>query len=101
MQNVLDNAVSYADDCGHIRMTLRENGDGVVAEFANSGSQIAPEALPRIFDRFWRGDAARTASGVHCGLGLSLTKRLMDLLGGEISVESTVGGEFIVKLGIR
>jgi signal transduction histidine kinase len=67
-------------------------------EIANSGSRIAAEDATRLFDRFWRGDAARTEAGLNCGLGLSISKRLVTLLGGEIQIRSAADGKFVVSL---
>jgi two-component system sensor histidine kinase QseC len=79
--------------------SVRPAGDfAAEIEVANTGSEIDAADGAHVFERFWRGDAARTDAGLHCGLGLSLTRRLMTLLGGEISVQTTRGGEFVVKL---
>jgi signal transduction histidine kinase len=58
---------------------------------------VTPESIPRVFDRFWRGDESRSSSGVHIGLGLSLVKKVADVLGGAVEVASE-GGEFQVTL---
>lgn len=100
LRNVMDNAVSYVDPGGKIRISLHEKGQSAVVEVANTGSQISAEDAPRLFERFWRGDVSRTETERHCGLGLSLCKRLMTLLGGTIAVETTKGGEFVVRLAI-
>jgi signal transduction histidine kinase len=52
----------------------------------------------RVFDRFWSGDAARAGVGTHCGLGLALAQRVMELLGHEICVATEAGGWFRVRL---
>jgi heavy metal sensor kinase len=100
LQNLLDNAVSYVNQGGEIRISVARDARGPMIEIANTGSQISSEDAPRLFERFWRGDAARTDAGLHCGLGLSLSKRLIALLGGEISIQNTSGGEFVVRLQI-
>jgi two-component system sensor histidine kinase QseC len=95
-QNLFDNAVSYVDDGGMIRVVV----DAEAVEISNSGSKIGSEELPHLFERFWRGDQARTDTGVHCGLGLSLCRRLMELLGGQIGVNAVQGGSFVVRCTI-
>jgi signal transduction histidine kinase len=100
IQNVLDNAVSYVDPGGQIRIAVHRRGNDAIAEIANSGSQIATEDASRLFERFWRGDVARTDAGAHCGLGLSLCQRLMNLLGGQIAVETAKGGQFVLRIHI-
>jgi len=65
---------------------------------SNSGSALTERQAPHAFERFWRGDAARSGTGVHCGLGLALCERLMGLLGGSIGATSTQGGDFTVTV---
>jgi len=98
LQNILGNAVAYADDGGQIWVdTILADG---CVEFAvtNSGSAVAEQDVARVFDRFWRGDASRRCSGQHCGLGLSLCKVLVELLGGSIEAFSSPGETFRVTV---
>lgn len=98
LQNLFDNAVSYANEGGTIRVNIEGDGTGTRLRISNTGSQVAAEQVQHLFERFWRGDAARTETGLHCGLGLSLCQRLIDLLGGKIMVESQAGGAFVVTV---
>lgn len=102
---LLDNACKYADAGSVVRVSLeavppdRRNAPaGVRLAVANAGETIAPEDLPRLFDRFYRADAARTSQAGH-GLGLSIAKALVEAAGGTISAQSE-GGEttFFVEL---
>jgi hypothetical protein len=52
----------------------------------NTGNKLAPTEIPAAFDRFWRGDASRSQTGDHFGLGLPLAKKLLAVLGGQIDV---------------
>ncbi len=52
---------------------------------ANSGCRLNAADAPRVFDRFWRGDAARSETGLRCGVGLSLCRKIIELLGGSVS----------------
>ena len=97
LNNLFDNAVTYADPGGRITIALRREGRGVELRVANTGCTLSEDEIARVFERFWRGDAARTEAGVHCGLGLPLCKRLAQLLGGEITAEAA-GGEFAATL---
>jgi two-component system sensor histidine kinase QseC len=101
LRNVMDNAVSYVDPMGKVRIVVAAGENQGIVEIANTGSQIATEDAPRLFERFWRGDSARSEANVHCGLGLSLCQRLMKLLGGEIDVETAKGGDFVVRLKLN
>jgi two-component system, OmpR family, heavy metal sensor histidine kinase CusS len=87
--NLADNAVKYNQPQGRVTMNLhRANGR---AEFviANTGPGIPPESLPRIFDRFYRGDAAHGNDVDGCGLGLRIAKWIVSAHHGTIQVEST------------
>jgi signal transduction histidine kinase len=87
--NLADNAVKYNQPGGSITMALRRAGG--VAEFtiANSGPGIAPEALPRVFDRFFRGDPAHSHDTEGCGLGLSIAQWIASVHKGSINIQST------------
>lgn len=82
VHNLLDNAVSYVDTAGTIDVWLTT--ERIV--ISNSGCALASTDVARVFERFWRGDAAR-ATGVHAGLGLALCQKLVALLGGTIAIE--------------
>lgn len=98
LQNLMDNAVSYADPGSSIRIAARvESPSHVVLEVSNSARAVLQNEIPRLFERFWRGDESRTDTGAHCGLGLSLCQRLTTLIGGTIAA-STSEGVFTVRL---
>ena len=98
LHNLLDNALSYVNKGGEIRIGVSAAAATAVIEITNTGSRIDVADAPRLFERFWRGDAARADAGLHCGLGLSLSQRLVGLLGGEISIHTEKGGEFCVRV---
>ncbi len=95
---LLDNALKFTPAPGAIALTTAVEGDKVALAVSDNGPGIAPDALPRIFDRFFQSDAARASLGA--GLGLSIAKALIEALQGSISVESTlgVGSTFTVTL---
>ena len=100
LHNVLGNAAAYANEGGHVRIAT-ETADGrLVLRVSNTGSPLGEEEARHVFERFWRGDAARSATGVHCGLGLALCERLTTLLGGSIAATSVPGGDFTVTLAL-
>ncbi|MDB5332497.1 MAG: cusS [Phycisphaerales bacterium] len=98
LSNLLENAVSYADVGGVVRIAVRGLAAGAQVTIRNTGSRVSAEEAAQVFERFWRGDAARTDAGKHAGLGLSLCQKIMEVLGGEIAVTSEKGGEFKVIL---
>ena len=85
---LIDNAVKYSGAGDPVGITLAKRRSGVVFSVSNRGV-ISPDDLPRLFDRFYRADSARSSGG-H-GLGLSIAKNLTKALRGEISVSSTEG----------
>lgn len=85
---LIDNAVRYTSFGGAIDITLFREKSMVILKVENSGPGILKEDLPKIFDRFFRSDISRTASGDSYGLGLSMAKSSIDKIGGKIEVTS-------------
>jgi two-component system heavy metal sensor histidine kinase CusS len=100
VRNLLENAVVHSDDGGSARLETAANRDRIEIRVANSGSLLSQGDAAQAFERFWRGDSARTEAGVRCGLGLPLVRRIADVLGAEVSVRSQEGGEFRVTLSM-
>jgi signal transduction histidine kinase len=97
--NLLSNAIKFSDD-GDIVVRSRLNGDSVAVSIADPGIGIAPENLGKIFDPFWQVEQRSTRRIGGTGLGLSVSRSLARLLGGEVSVESGVdkGSTFTLTL---
>jgi len=91
LSNLLENAVSYADTGGDLVIAATRNGDHLRLTCDNSGCTVPAMEAPKVFDRFWRGDAARSAAGVHCGLGLALCRTLIQVQGGTIDATISDG----------
>ena len=85
--NLLRNAVIYSYENTEIEITAREREDDITVTFANSGDTIPQEKLDRIFEQFYRLDAARSTSG-GAGLGLAIARQLVELHGGRITAKS-------------
>ncbi len=98
LQNLLDNAVTYGDRGGWIRIELSCLDEHAELTVSNTGGRLRPADIEHVFDRFWRGDASRQAAGRHCGLGLALCKTLTELLGGSIRAELHADNTFAVVL---
>jgi two-component system OmpR family sensor kinase len=94
LNNLLANALRHTPSGGSITVTASATAEGVRVAVADTGEGIAPEALPHIFDRFWRADRSRS-HGEHwtggSGLGLSIAQSLVRAQGGRIGAESTLG----------
>ncbi|MGX7671910.1 sensor histidine kinase [Plantactinospora sp. DSM 117369] len=101
--NLITNALRATAQGGRVTLTLRREGDSAVVQVADTGSGIAPEALPYVFDRFWRADSARGRQTGGSGLGLSIVRQIVTDHGGVIRVASQpqVGTTFTITLPVR
>ncbi len=94
ISNLLSNAIRHTPHGGEIRVRIAASDAGQTElSVENPGSPIAPEHLPRLFDRFYRVDASRRKEGEGAGLGLAITKSIVEAHGGSISA-SSAGGTF-------
>jgi len=89
--NLLDNALRHTPAGGQVTVRLERRGEGVVLEVEDTGSGIAPEHLPHVFDRFYRADAARAQESGGAGLGLAIVKEIVAAHHGQVHVTSEVG----------
>ena len=89
--NLLSNALRYTPTGGRITLTAKRSAGPVQLQIQDTGVGIAPEARPHIFDRLYRGDAARTEATGESGLGLAIAKSIVEAHGGTIVVDSEVG----------
>jgi heavy metal sensor kinase len=89
--NLVDNAVKYTGAGGSVRVRVWEEADGAGLAVSDTGPGIAPEHLPKVFDRFYRLDAARTRAGGGSGLGLAICQELVEAHGGRIWADSVPG----------
>ncbi|HEX8281612.1 MAG TPA: ATP-binding protein, partial [Chthoniobacterales bacterium] len=89
--NLLDNAVKYSEPEGNIRLHVERMGENVRISVSDEGSGIPPRELPRIFERFYRADKARSRQLGGTGLGLSIVKHIAQLHGGSVEAASDPG----------
>jgi two-component system, OmpR family, heavy metal sensor histidine kinase CusS len=94
--NLVDNALRFTPENGSIQIALAERPTDFEVAVSDNGSGIAPEHLPRVFDRFYRAEPSRGSDGA--GLGLALVKSIVDLHGGSAEISSEVGHGTIVTL---
>jgi signal transduction histidine kinase len=90
LDNLVNNAFRYTPSGGEVILAARLAGGKAHLQVRDNGSGIAPEDLPHVFDRFYRGDKSRSQSG-ESGLGLAIAKSIVEAHGGTIAVESASG----------
>ncbi len=98
---LVDNAVKYSDDNGAVRVELRNTAGTATIRVIDRGRGIPPEALPRIFDRFYRADKARSRALGGSGLGLAIAKWIAENHNGTIAIDSVVGSGTTVTVGLQ
>lgn len=91
MINLVENAINYTPENGQITLACGEEPARFLIEVSDTGIGIAPEDLPKIFDRFHRSMAAIAIEPMGSGLGLALVRRIVDMHHGSIEVQSVVG----------
>jgi two-component system phosphate regulon sensor histidine kinase PhoR len=98
--NLINNAISYTPAGGRVSVTVKNEHEWVRVKVSDTGIGISKEEIPRIFERFYRVDKARSRNTGGTGLGLSIVKHLVEAHHGSIAVESEVGNgtTFTVKL---
>lgn len=85
--NILDNAVKFSPAGGLVKTIVTASDDEAVVTVSDTGPGVAPEELPRLFQRFYRGHASHATEGAGVGLGLAIARALIERLGGRISVD--------------
>jgi two-component system phosphate regulon sensor histidine kinase PhoR len=91
LDNLIDNAIKYTPEGGSVRVRCQIQGATVAVEVADTGIGIPRDDLPRVFERFYRVDKARSRELGGTGLGLSIVKHLVQSIGGQITVDSRLG----------
>jgi two-component system phosphate regulon sensor histidine kinase PhoR len=91
LYNLLDNAVKFSRENGQIHLRATRRGSDMVLSVTDSGLGIGKEHLPRIFERFYRADKARSRELGGTGLGLAIVKHIAQLHGGRVEAESELG----------
>jgi len=98
--NLIDNAFQYTPGGGEVHVSLKSELGQAVVTISDTGIGIDPDNHERVFDRFWRSDAARSRRQAGNGLGLSIARAMVESYGGKISLASELGrgAQFTVRL---
>ncbi|GLY33953.1 HAMP domain-containing sensor histidine kinase [Kineosporia sp. NBRC 101731] len=98
--NLVSNAIRHTPAGGSVTLSARAEPGVVILTVRDTGTGIAPEHLPKVFDRFWRADTSRTRATGGSGLGLAIARQITQAHGGTITVDSTLdaGTTFTVRL---
>ncbi len=100
--NLVSNAIRYTPEGGQINLSGHQHENGwVVLKVSDTGSGIPAEALPHVFERFYRADASRTDADGGSGLGLAIAKAIVETHGGKIGVESKLGEGTVFSVYLR
>lgn len=91
LEDLIENAIRYTPEGGGVSVALSLGNDMVMAQVMDTGCGIPPEELPHIFDRYYRVGNGQQERSTGAGLGLAITKRILELHGSTIEVESIVG----------
>jgi len=96
--NVLDNAVKYSPRGGRVRVDAAAEDGAAVVAISDSGPGVTEEEIPRLFERFYRGSAARRSEVPGTGLGLAICRILAEAQGGGVTVSSRPGGGAVFRV---
>jgi signal transduction histidine kinase len=91
LENLIDNALKYTQEDGEIKVSLHRGDRSVAVEVADTGCGISADELPHVFDRFYRSKSMLPTGVGGAGLGLAISKKILDLHGSRIDVQSAVG----------
>ena len=98
MMNLLENAIQYSKMEKEITITCFKESQDIVIQVRNYGEQIPEEEIKYLFDRFYRVDKSRSTKTGGMGIGLAITKAIVEKHGGTIRVESFESGETIFEI---
>lgn len=98
LTNLLENALSHTPEEGEVRISIDSRPENILISVSDTGPGIAPEDLPHIFERFYRGDKSRGRETPGTGLGLAIAKEIVELHGGTIEAENRMGSGAVFRI---
>jgi two-component system phosphate regulon sensor histidine kinase PhoR len=100
LYNLVENAVKYSHEAGHIHLQATRRSDEVILSVTDTGLGISKDDLPRIFERFYRADKARSRELGGTGLGLAIVKHIAQLHGGRVEADSQLGRGTTIRVAL-
>jgi two-component system sensor histidine kinase BaeS len=98
LRNLFNNVLRHADGATRLQVRIALEGKDAVVEFADNGAGVADAALALLFERFWRGDSARSRATGGSGLGLAICRSIAEAHGGAIDARHAPGGGLVVRV---
>jgi two-component system sensor histidine kinase BaeS len=98
LRNLFTNLLRHAEGATRLALVLRAEDGHAVLTFADDGRGVPPASLPKLFDRFWRGDSSRSRGTGGSGLGLAICRSIAEAHGGTIAAGATLGGGLTITL---
>ena len=89
LDNIFSNSLQYTPNKGSIKFFVNKENNKIVYEICDTGSGFTQKDMDKVFDRFYRGDKARSSEGGHLGLGLYIVKKLVEQLHGSVIIKNT------------
>jgi signal transduction histidine kinase len=99
--NLLSNALRYVPEGGRITITTRRISEGVELAISDNGPGVPESDLPKLFDRFWRGEKSRSRAAGGAGLGLAIARQLIEAQGGRITASNDPEGGLRVAFVLK
>ncbi|MDX1567080.1 MAG: ATP-binding protein [Longimicrobiales bacterium] len=100
LRNLLENSVQYTPEGGSVRVDVRPRGETVDIEVTDTGIGVPSASLPRIFERFYRADPARSREAGGTGLGLAIVKHLVEAMDGDVTASSRLGRGTTIRISL-
>jgi signal transduction histidine kinase len=98
--NLLDNALRHTPEGGQVLVQLDPGNGEVLVSVVDTGPGVSPEDIPRLFERFWRGDRSRSRRTGGSGLGLTIARQIVEAHGGHIWAERSARGGLRVRFSL-
>jgi histidine kinase len=97
LENLIGNAITHTPENGRVRLAVTLDGADAIVHVADTGVGIAQENLSQVFERFFRVNNAGWEKGAHAGLGLAITKSILDLHRSRLTVDSELGSGTVFR----